>query len=132
VFVGALALHAGFQVTVTFVVYPALAAVPADGWRAAHAAHARRITPVVVVVYAGALAVCAAALVHPGDLAPVPLAVAAAGTLAATGLTATLAGPLHSRLQDRDPALVRRLLLVDRLRCAAAALAAVAGVWSVA
>ena len=52
----AVAVHFGFQVTVTAIVYPALARVPAEQWTIAHQAHTRAITPVVAVVY-GALAV---------------------------------------------------------------------------
>ena len=36
------ALHAGFQLTVTFVVYPGLADVQPDRWPVAHARHSRR------------------------------------------------------------------------------------------
>ena len=50
----ATALHFGFQVTVTAIVYPALARVAAPGWAAAHRAHTRAIMPMVAVVY-GAL-----------------------------------------------------------------------------
>ena len=50
----AAALHAGFQVTVTVLVYPALAGRSAAEWSAAHTRHSRAITPVVAVVY-GAL-----------------------------------------------------------------------------
>jgi hypothetical protein len=50
------ALHAGFQLTVTLVIYAALAGVQPDQWVAAHARHSRRITPPVALVYGAALA----------------------------------------------------------------------------
>lgn len=124
----ALALLAGFQLTVTGVVYPALADVPAQDWRRAHAAHGRRITPLVVVVYGAALAACVAAVIRHEEYATVPLVVALAASLAGVGLTATLAGPLHGRMDEHDPVLLQRLLLVDRLRCVAAVVAALAAV----
>jgi hypothetical protein len=121
---GAAALHAGFQLTVTLVVYPALADLPPDGWGPAHDAHSRRITPVVGVVYLAALVACGGALLQ----APSPgVLVAVAGTLAAVAVTAVSAAPTHGRLgRGREDALVRRLLRADRLRCAAA-LVALAG-----
>ncbi len=109
------ALHAGFQATVTVLVYPALAGQRDDEWRAAHARHSRAIAPLVAVVY-GALVVSGALLVLTG---PQP-----AGWLALTGaagalvVTAFAAAPTHGRLTDRDDALVARLVLADRWRCA--------------
>ena len=121
----ATALHAGFQLTVTLVVYPALAAVPSSGWQVAHDAHSRRITPLVGVAYVAALVACTGAAVgtrSPGSL------VALGATLAAVAVTAAAAAPTHGRLgrQGRDDALVARLLRADRWRCAAA-LVALAG-----
>ena len=120
----AAALHLGFQATVTTVVYPALARVPADGWAAAHRAHTRAITPLVAVVY-GTLGVTGAwALVTgPGGWTVVTLAAAAVAVL----VTATVGAPVHGRLgAGRRPALFDRLLRADRLRLAAAAVAALA------
>jgi len=124
--VAATALHAGFQLTVTLVVYPALADVPAARWRSAHDAHSRRITLVVGVVYVAALVACAgAALVVPSPAGLVALV----GTLAAVAVTAARAAPAHGRLgRGRDEALVRLLLRSDRWRCAAALLALAGGV----
>ncbi|MGA9745861.1 MAG: hypothetical protein WBQ50_00235, partial [Nocardioides sp.] len=64
----ATAVHLGFQVSVTLLVYPALGRVGADSWPAAHAAHSRAIVPLVVVVY-GALVLSgtAAVLATPDD-----------------------------------------------------------------
>lgn len=113
----ATALHAGFQLTVTLVVYPALASVPAADWTPAHDAHSRRIAPLVGLVYGAALVTgVGAVLVAPsaGTLT------ALVGTLAAVAVTATSAAPTHGRLGGgRDDALVRRLLRADRLRCLA-------------
>ena len=131
-YVAGLALHAGFQLTVTLVVYPALAALTPDGWRAGHARHSRRITPVVVLAYAAALAGCAAGLVRDRGLWTPALAVSVAATLTAFALTALAAAPLHRRLVDRDPVLLRRLLRGDRLRSVAAVSALAAGLVAVA
>jgi len=113
--VGATALHAGFQTTVTLVVYPALAAVSADAWDAAHDGHARRIAPLVAIVYAAALVAAAGALVTGPGAAVV---VAAAATVATVLVTALSAAPTHGRLSaGPTPDLLRTLLRADRLRC---------------
>lgn len=160
----ATALHAGFQLTVSTVVYPALADLarptPPAGtdpagpdpaspdpvspvptraeetrswstWERAHAAHSRRIGPLVGVVYP-VLALALAGRLRAGrDL---PTVLAASCSAAAVGLTATVAAPLHGRLGPRpEPALVHRLLVADRGRSAfavAALLAALVGVSS--
>ncbi len=120
---GATALHAGFQLTVTLVVYPALVRVPGDRWPDAHARHSRGIVPLVVLSYGSVLVAGAAALLN-GPGPGVWLAVA--GSLVAVLVTATLAAPTHRRLTSgSDPVLLRRLLYVDRLRCAGAVLAVV-------
>lgn len=121
--------HAGFQVTVTTLVYPALAATVPNEWPAAHQRHSRSITPLVVGLY-GALVVSGVAFVVVGP-GPAPARwVAISGAAASMLLTATLAGPIHGRLggPDQGPggALMSRLLLVDRWRCAAALVGAVA------
>jgi hypothetical protein len=118
---GATALHAGFQLTVTVLVYPALAGVPVERWAAAHGRHSRAITPLVGLVYAAVLVACVGATAT--DPA-VGTWVADAGTGLALLVTATLAAPTHGRLADGpDPALLRRLRRVDRVRCAGAVLA---------
>jgi hypothetical protein len=117
----AAAAHLGFQLTVTLVVYPALAATPADAWADAHAAHSRRIAPLVGVLYAGVLVTAAGALLTTPTPATV---VAAAAGAVAIGLTATRAGPLHVRLgRGREDGLLHSLLRVDRLRTLAALVA---------
>jgi len=115
----ATSLHAGFQLTVTVVVYPALADVADDDWTARHASHSRRITWVVGPVYVGLAAACLAILVA-GPRSPLAL-VAVAASAAAAGLTAFVAAPAHARLGGgRRPEVLTRLLRADRLRLAAA------------
>lgn len=128
--VAATALHLGFQATVTTVVYPALARVPAGDWQAAHRAHSRAISPIVVVVY-GALVTAGGWALWAAADGWTWVAVAAAG--AAMLVTATVAAPAHQRLgSGRDRRIVDRLLRADRVRTAAAVLAlaaAVAALW---
>ena len=122
----AAAAHLGFQLTVTLVVYPALAAAPADAWTRVHEAHSRRIAPLVGVLYVGLVGAAAGALLT----APSPgIVVAAAAVVTAIGLTAAVAGPLHVRLgRGRDEGLLRRLLRADRGRTFAALVALVAAI----
>ncbi len=122
------ALHAGFQLTVTALVYPALAAQPPGSWAAAHARHSGAITPLVALVYGAALVSCAGVVATGTDAAGL---VAVAATLVAFAVTAALAAPTHGRLAGGpDPALLARLLSVDRWRCVAAVLAAAAALVS--
>ena len=122
--VAATALHAGFQLTVTLLVYPGFADAPPQRWAAHHAAHGRRITPLVGVVYAALIVACGAALV--GSPTPAQL-VSVASVGAVLLVTATVAVPAHRRLSVmRDPQVLRRLVVADRARCVAAVLAAVA------
>ncbi len=117
VLVAAAALHLGFQLTVTRVVYPALAAAP--DWEPAHAAHSRAIAPLVAVVYGVLLAVGVWALVVVG---PDPwVLVSAVGAAVSFLATALVAAPTHGRLgAGRDDRLVARLLAADRARAAGA------------
>jgi hypothetical protein len=124
---GATAAHAGFQATVTLLVYPALARVPARDWASAHALHSRRITPLVAVVY-GALLVASggAAWSLPSSVGVWAAVLAVVSTFA---VTAFWAAPTHGRLAaGRDDRLVDRLLRVDRLRLAFALVALCAAV----
>jgi hypothetical protein len=116
----AAALHAGFQLTVTAIVYPALASTADHDWAAAHGRHSRRIAPVVAPVYGAAVVACA--LAATADPSPGTW-VAVAGTAVAIVVTATVAAPLHGRLDTRDPALLARLLAADRVRCVSTCLA---------
>jgi hypothetical protein len=119
-------VHLGFQVTVSTLAYPALAAVPRARWAPAHDAHSRRIVPLVVGVYAAVLVTCVGVLLEDRSWAT---GLAVLGNAVALGLTAVAAAPIHGRLgRGWDAALVRRLLLVDRGRTAAAAVALVGAV----
>jgi hypothetical protein len=111
----ATAAHAGFQATVTLLVYPALARVAAADFASTHAFHSRRITPLVAIVYGALLVSGAGAALSSPDSAGVWVAVlGAAGALL---LTATGAAPTHGRLgTGRTERLVERLLVLDRLR----------------
>lgn len=120
-FLVAAALHAGFQVTVALVVYPALADVPEERWAAAHDRHTRRIGRVVAVVYPLVLAAAVwLALAEPLSGAAV---LALGGTALALGTTALVAAPTHGRLgHGRTPQLIRRLLRADAVRTLGAVL----------
>ena len=120
----ATAVHLGFQLTISVVAYPALLATPDPEWRAAHAAHGRRITPRVAVVY-GALVVTAVGALLTARSASV--VVAATACAVAVLSTAAVAAPTHGRLgEGRTVELVRRLKLADLVRTAAAVVAVVA------
>lgn len=111
----AAALHAGFQLTVSLVVYPAFARVPAASWSAFHAGHSRGIAPLVGVLYAALLATAAGALVV-GPVTPA-LLVGLAGVGLALATTALVAAPTHGRLgAGPDPALLARLRRADAVR----------------
>ncbi|MBB2901260.1 hypothetical protein FHR75_002048 [Kineococcus radiotolerans] len=118
----AAALHAGFQAVVTAVVYPALVATPARDWTAVHAAHSRRITRVVAVVYGSVVAAWGWAL------ATLPLSpwlgVALAGSVLTGAATAFSAAPTHARLGRLGPRpeLLARLVRADAVRLAGAVL----------
>ena len=116
------ALHVGFQLVVTGVVYPALAEVPDDVWTRAHDAHSRRITVVVAVVYALLAAACLWVLVSGPYNAFVFLSLAGAAIAALT--TAFVAAPAHGRLgrEGRSEAVMRRLKHADVARLGAAGL----------
>lgn len=122
-------LHAGFQLTVTLMVYPVLAETGAEAWSITHERHSRRIVPIVGAVYGG-LVMTGAWLVVDGPSPTGWLALALA--LGAVVVTAALAAPTHGRLTTNDPQLVHRLLVVDRVRCGFAVLGAAASVVAVA
>lgn len=128
-FVVATAVHAGFQVTVTVVVYPALARVAPEQWQDAHRAHSRAITPLVVVVY-GLLVLAGVWVVIDGvDGWTVVALVFTAVAMLVTGL---VAGPTHGRLgSGHDPERIRGLLRADRIRGVAAVIAMVVAILGV-
>ncbi len=114
----AAALHAGFQLTVTAVVYPALARVPGAQWRVAHDAHSRAIVPLVVLTYGALLAGGAWVLTSAPSLWTV-LSLGSAGLSVLA--TALVAAPTHGRLAGGPtPDLLRRLLRADRVRAVGA------------
>jgi hypothetical protein len=116
-------LHLGFQLTVTALVYPALARVDPQKWSRAHDAHSREIVPLVVLTYAALLTTVAWSLVT----APLSggLVLSAAGTALTFATTAFVAAPTHARLgrEGRSDGAIHRLLLADRVRAAGAVLA---------
>ena len=126
----ATAVHFGFQATVTAIVYPALARVPAGQWAGAHLAHTRAITPLVALIYGGLAVTGGWALLSGPDGWTVA---ALSATAVAVLSTAVVAAPAHGRLgAGPDPEVIRRLLRADRVRAVAAVLAvtaAAAGAW---
>jgi hypothetical protein len=127
----ATALHAGFQLTVTVLVYPVLAATPPRAFARSHTLHSRRIVPVVGLVYVVLAASCLWLLVA-GPRTPATLAACALSAVAA-GVTTLVAAPTHGRLGTHGPrpSLLRQLVRSDRLRCVAAVAALVAAVVAV-
>jgi hypothetical protein len=118
------AVHLGFQLTVSLVVYPALADSPEAQWHRIHEAHGRRITPLVVLVYGLLVVACGWAVLAGPDVWTTVSVVAAA---TAGLLTAFGAAPTHGRLgKGWSPRLLTRLLVIDRARSVAAAVGAVA------
>lgn len=116
------AFHAGFQVVVSAVVYPALADVPVDRWAATHELHSRRIVRVVAVLYPAVVAVCLWALIA-GPVTAASL-VAVTANLVAVAVTAGLAAPTHGRLgREHSRRLIGRLLVSDRARTVSALVA---------
>lgn len=123
----ATAVHAGFQLTVTTVVYPALARVDTDRWSTAHDAHSRSIVPVVAVTYLSLAGACLWAVLAVPSSAWVWTAGAGAALAGVT--TALVAAPTHGALaRGRRPDLVHRLLIADRVRALGAVIALLAAV----
>ena len=125
--VAATALHLGFQLTVSLVVYPALVRTPADAWRERHTHHSRSIAPLVALVYGALLVACAGALVRAPDAGAVLAALASLATIAVNG---AVAAPLHGRLARTgpDPGLLARLRVADLARTALAGIALIGAV----
>jgi hypothetical protein len=120
VLLAAVAVHAGFQMTVTTLVHPALFCAP--DWDSAHAAHSRAITPLVVLVYGAVVAASVWLLVegvdHTGTW------VVLGGVAVSLAATAFRAAPLHGRLSSgRDATLLRSLRQADLVRSFGAVLA---------
>ncbi len=123
--VAANGLHTGFQVTVTTVVYPALAKTDPRDWARAHDAHSRSIVGVVAVVYAMLIGSTIWALVTNED--NIFVWVTALGAALAVGTTAFVAGPTHGRLNaNPDPELIEKLMITDHVRAVGAVIGFVA------
>ena len=112
-FLAAASAHAGFQATVTLVVYPTLSHVRAAHWRQAHDRETQAVRPLVVVAYLALAATGAWWLATDWSALAVVAVVLAALSMA---ITAVLAAPLHRRLVRRDDAALTRLLGVDKAR----------------
>ena len=113
----AAALHTGFQLTVSVLVYPAL--LRAEPFTAAHQRHSSSIVPLVLLVYV-ALVTSGVARLVVGQL-DVPSLVALAGAAVAGVTTALVAAPTHGRLaRGRTDELARRLTRADLVRTAGA------------
>ena len=112
-FLAAASAYAGFQATVTLVVYPTLSHVRAAHWRQAHDRHSRAVRPLVAVTYPALVATGAWWLATDWSTIAAVAVVLAALSMA---VTVVLAAPLHRRLVRRDDAALTRLLGVDRAR----------------
>jgi hypothetical protein len=112
-FLAAASAHAGFQATVTLVVYPTLSHVRAAHWRQAHDRHSQEIRPLVAAVYLALAATGAWWLATDWSTLGVVAVVLAALAMA---VTLVFAVPLHRRLVRRDDAVLLRLIGVDRAR----------------
>ena len=124
--VAATALHAGFQLSVTVLAYPALAEVERARFPRAHDLHSRRIVPLVGIVYGFLGLACLGAVITATGFPGVWIA--AGASAAAVLVTAVRAAPLHGRLgrEGGEPALLASLRRADRVRTAAALVALVA------
>lgn len=118
-FLLAAGVHAGFQLTVTALVYPALSRVPADRWANEHARHSRAIIPLVGLVYV-LLAASVIWLLMTDRHGSTYVGAVGAATIAA--VTAFGAAPLHGRLSVRNDELISRLLRIDQVRALLAVL----------
>lgn len=124
---GAACAYAGFQVTITVLVYPQLAAIgrSAPGVFTDHEARHSTRTAVIVGPLFAALVGATGWLVVSDPSSPLAWA-AAACTAVVLAVTALAAVPRHDRLRRGfDPAVMARLQRVDAVR-AVAALAQVA------
>ena len=115
------ALYLGFQAVIRVVVYPQFALVPSEGFPRYEAAHQRRVTALVLPLFAGLLLVSGAVLWRPPEGADALLVGAAALPLPVVlGATFFGAVPQHRRLAHGfDPLAHRRLLRADSMRLAA-------------
>ena len=112
-FLAAASAHAGFQATVTLVVYPTLAHVRTAHWRQAHDRHTHDIRVLVAVAYL--LVAGTGVWWLADDFSTLPVVAVLLGLLP-MALTAIVAAPLHRRLVKRDEDALTRLITVDRVR----------------
>ncbi|MDP0498533.1 MAG: hypothetical protein Q7P63_00380 [Verrucomicrobiota bacterium JB022] len=105
--------------TVHLALYPLFRQVAAECWPAYHAQHARRMGWVVAPVMLAEL-IATVALCFDGSL-PLALRLMLIGLVVTNWLTTGLgAVPLHQKLEQRpEPALIGRLLVVNRGRLVA-------------
>ena len=106
-FLASASAHAGFQATVTLVVYPTLSHVRAAHWRQAHDRHTKQVRPLVAVLYLALAATSVWWLAVDWSRLAVLAVVLVALPVA---VTAVLAAPLHRRLVRRDEEALTRLL----------------------
>jgi hypothetical protein len=120
--------HLGFQLTVSLVVYPALAEVGDEGWRVAHERHARRIAPLVAALYVPLVLVLAWTAATEPQATGTWLALVGGALSVVT--TAAIAAPLHGRLgrAAERPELLRDLSRADRIRTVGAVVCVVGAV----
>jgi len=128
-FLAAASVQAGFQATVTLVVYPTLSHVRAAHWRQAHDRHSRQIRPLVAAIYVAMAATAVWWLAVDWSTLAVVAVVLAALPVA---VTAALAAPLHRRLVRRDDEALARLLSVDKARTVLALAAVVVAIVAIA
>jgi len=128
-FLAAASVQAGFQATVTLVVYPTLSHVRAAHWRQAHDRHSRQIRPLVAAIYVAMAATAVWWLAVDWSTLAVVAVVLAALPVA---VTAALAAPLHRRLVRRDDEALARLLAVDKARTVLALAAVVVAIVAIA
>src|SRR5262245_25548173 len=102
-FLAAASGHAGFQATVTLVVYPVLSHVRSANWRQAHDRVTDAMRPLLAVAY---VVVAAAGVWWLAVDWSVLALVAVLLALLSMAVTAVLASPLHRRLVKRDDAKV--------------------------
>lgn len=123
----AVAVHLGFQLCVTTLVYPALGQGSAQTFADRHQGHSRRITPVVILVYGGLLIACAWSLMECVDAASTAVGVTVVMLLAITGLGAA---PRHGRLgRGWSRSTWTALMRLDRARLLLAVVLVSLAVW---
>ena len=107
----------GFIWTVQLLVYPGFReSGPTPSWPAVHAAHVRRITPLVAVPWAVQGVSVGGLLLRPSPL----VVLAGALALATVVVTALVSVPLHRRLDDGwEAAAAERLTRTNWLRTVA-------------